>query len=129
VLVAPISGQKAFKDRIYRRMQTSRNPTLFRAFRGWRMTDLTGDMAAGLTHPALIVLEAGSMAEIDFTGAQILADVIAQCRRRKIDFAIARLESVRGQQALARFGILALLGPDHLFRSVQEAINALAPAP
>ena len=38
---------------------------------------------------------------------------------------IARLESIRAQAAFARFGISELLGPDHSFRSVEEAIQAL----
>jgi hypothetical protein len=42
-----------------------------------------------------------------------------------VDFAIARLESIRAQQAMARFGIDTVLGPDRSFRSVEEAIRAL----
>ena len=73
------------------------------------------------------MLEASSIIEIDFTAAQVLAAVIAQCQAAKVTFAIARLESVRGEQALERFGILQLLGQGHVFRSVQEAIDAILP--
>jgi sulfate permease, SulP family len=72
----------------------------------------------------LIVLEATGIVEIDFTAAQILSDIIRECRSRGVDFAIARLESLRAQDALARFGINSLLGPDRQFRSVEEAIAA-----
>ena len=72
-----------------------------------------------------VVLEASSIVEFDYTAARILADVIAQCRAANIFFAIARLESVRGQLALARFGITDLLGPGCVFQSVQEAIDHL----
>ena len=73
----------------------------------------------------LLVLEATGIVEIDYTAAQILRDVIRKCHADGIDFAVARLESIRAQAAFARFGIGELLGPDHSFRSVEEAIQAL----
>ncbi|MGB8363092.1 MAG: SulP family inorganic anion transporter [Rhizomicrobium sp.] len=79
--------------------------------------------------PRLIVLEASSIVEIDFTASQILDEIIARCRERGIVFAIARLTSLRAQQALVRFGIVEKLGPHGLFRSVDEAIHALAEQP
>jgi sulfate permease, SulP family len=44
-----------------------------------------------------------------------------------IVLAIARLESVRAQDALQRFGIMELLGENRIFHSVDEAIRTLAP--
>jgi sulfate permease, SulP family len=73
----------------------------------------------------LIVLEATGIVEIDFTAAQILRDLICRCHADGVDFAIARLESIRAQDAMARFGIIELLGSDHLFHSVEEAFQAL----
>jgi len=73
----------------------------------------------------LLVLEATGIVEIDFTAAQILRDLIRHCHADGVDFAIARLESIRAQAAMARFGINQILGPDHSFRSVEEAIRAL----
>jgi sulfate permease, SulP family len=72
----------------------------------------------------LLVLEATGIVEIDFTAAQILAEIIRECQARDIEFAIARLESLRAQDALTRFGIDALLGPGRQFRSVEEAVKA-----
>jgi SulP family sulfate permease len=72
----------------------------------------------------LIVLEATGIVEIDFTAAQVLTDLISRCQADGVDFAIARLESVRAQEAMARFGIDELLGPDHRFQSVEEAVRA-----
>jgi MFS superfamily sulfate permease-like transporter len=72
----------------------------------------------------LLVLEATGIVEIDFTAAQILAELIRSCHADGVDFAIARLESIRAQHALVRFGIDALLGPDRQFHSVEEAIQA-----
>ncbi len=74
----------------------------------------------------LVVLEASSVVEIDFTAARILKGVIAQCRARGVDFAIVRLESVRAQAALEKFDLMATLGQDRLFHSVDEATRKLA---
>jgi SulP family sulfate permease len=74
--------------------------------------------------PRLLVLEATGIVEIDFTAAQVLSDLIRRCHADGVDFAIARLESIRAQEAVARFGINALLGPDRQFRSVEEAVRA-----
>ncbi len=73
----------------------------------------------------MLVLEATGIVEIDYTAAQILRELIGRCHADGIDFAIARLESIRAQVAMTRFGISDLLGPDHSFRSVQEAIETL----
>ena len=75
----------------------------------------------------LVVLEASSVVEIDFTAARILNDVIGQCRARGVDFALVRLESVRAQAALESYGVMATLGRDRLFHSVDEATRQLAP--
>jgi len=75
----------------------------------------------------LVVLEASSIVEIDFTAARIFGGVIAQCRAQGVDFALVRLESVRAQAALENFGVMATLGQDHLFHSVDEATRKLAP--
>jgi MFS superfamily sulfate permease-like transporter len=75
----------------------------------------------------LAVLEAGGIVEIDFTAARILRQVIERSREMGVDFAIARLESVRAQQSLTRFGVIAALGEGRIFHSVDEATRALAP--
>lgn len=75
----------------------------------------------------LVVLEASAIPEIDFTAAQALRGLIRRCRKDHIDFAIARLESVRAQEAAKRFRILDALGPGRVFHSVDEAMRALGP--
>jgi MFS superfamily sulfate permease-like transporter len=77
----------------------------------------------------LIVLEATGILEIDFTAAGVLNDLIAKCHAENIDFAIARLESIRAQQAIAQFGIDQSLGPNRIFHSVAEALEKLLKAP
>jgi SulP family sulfate permease len=74
----------------------------------------------------LIVIEANALVEIDYTGATVLADLVHRLRNGGFDVAVARLESLRAQQSFERLGLFTLLGSDHVFRSVQEAIDALA---
>jgi SulP family sulfate permease len=76
----------------------------------------------------LVVLEASSLVDVDFTAAGILIDLIDWCEKSGRTLAVARLESLRGQQAFERLGISARLGPQRLFRSVQDAVDALYPA-
>ena len=75
----------------------------------------------------LVVLEASSIVEIDFTAGEALAEAIRRTGDRGIVFAIARLESLRAQKTLQRLGIVDLVRPDRVFHSVQEAIDKLVP--
>jgi MFS superfamily sulfate permease-like transporter len=75
----------------------------------------------------LFVLEATGIVQIDYTAAQVLIAVIRECHEQDIVFAIARLESVRAQDALTRFHIHDVLQPDRIFRSVEEAVRTLGP--
>ena len=75
----------------------------------------------------LVVLEASNIVEIDYTAAQALVDTVAHCRDKGVVFAIARMESLRAQAALKRFGIADLVGPQRIFHSVDDAIKSLGP--
>jgi len=86
--------------------------------------DILEALKSSPQQPRLLVLEATGIVEIDFTAAQVLSDLIRRCHADGVDFAIARLESIRAQEAVARFGINALLGPDRQFHSVEEAVRA-----
>jgi sulfate permease, SulP family len=86
--------------------------------------DMLNALRSSASRTRLIVLEATGILDIDFTAAQILSDLIRRCHADGIAFTIARLESIRAQDAVARFGIENVLGPDHVFRSVEEAIRA-----
>jgi sulfate permease, SulP family len=77
--------------------------------------------------PRLLVLEASGMLEIDFTAAQNLRDLFRECRTQGVTVAVARLESLRAQDAFERFGLFDALPRDHVFHSVDQAICALAP--
>jgi sulfate permease, SulP family len=78
--------------------------------------------------PKLLVIEAASAAEIDFTAAQLLLELFTQCRDQGINVAVARLESLRAQNAFERFGLYDALPRDHVFQSVDEAVRALSAA-
>ena len=81
----------------------------------------------------LIVLEASSIAAIDYTAAKALAGAIVGCHEKGVDFALARLESVRARAALTAYGLLDALarpgvaGAERLFHSVDDATRRLAP--
>jgi sulfate permease, SulP family len=73
-----------------------------------------------------IVLEASSIIEVDFSGAQILVELIRSLNARSVEFYVARLESLRAQESFERFGILALLGEQRIFHSVDDAIRHIS---
>lgn len=76
----------------------------------------------------LIVIEANAIVEIDYTAGKILGEQIQALKGAGVQVAVARLESVRAQESFARQGLESLIGKDHLFHSVEEAIEALGPA-
>ena len=71
----------------------------------------------------LVVIEANGIIDIDYTGAQVLLQLIDDLRKQKIDVALARLESQQAQNSAARTGLIAALGADHVFRSVEDAVR------
>jgi MFS superfamily sulfate permease-like transporter len=78
------------------------------------------------SNPKLVVLEASGMVEIDFTAAQVLLDLFRECREDGVTVAVARLESVRAQDAFERFKLYDALPREHVFHSVDEAVQKLA---
>ncbi|MDA8290799.1 MAG: SulP family inorganic anion transporter [Actinomycetota bacterium] len=72
----------------------------------------------------LVVLDTIGMSDLDFTGARALGDALADLERDHVVFAIARAgEHV--ETALRRSGLLARIGAEHLYPSVDEAVTAL----
>jgi MFS superfamily sulfate permease-like transporter len=70
-----------------------------------------------------VVLEASSIVELDFSGAQALRDLIQHCKNQGVVFYVARLESLRAQQAFQTFGILPLLAHGKTFATVADAVR------
>jgi MFS superfamily sulfate permease-like transporter len=82
------------------------------------------DAIATMREPCrLVVIEANGVINFDFTGSDILQQVVSELRRRGIDVAMARLESEHAQRAAERTGLVAELGTNHLYRSVEDAIQ------
>jgi len=90
--------------------------------------DMLNASRSSASRTRLIVLEATGILDIDFTGAQMLNDVIRRYQADGITFTIARLESIRAQDAATRFRIEEVLGPGRIFRSVDQAIRAFGSA-
>jgi MFS superfamily sulfate permease-like transporter len=84
-------------------------------------------LSAASTPVRLLVIEASGMIDIDYTGSQILQQTIATLRSRSIEVAIARLSDTRAQEEASRTGLIAALGPERVFKSVEEAVRRLGP--
>ena len=73
----------------------------------------------------LLVIEASGMIDIDYTGSQILQQTIATLRSRSIEVAIARLSDRQAQVEASRTGLIAALGPERVFKSVEDAVRRI----
>ena len=75
-----------------------------------------------------VIVDAGGISDIDFTGLQALRDLTAELRQRGVSIEIARASHLVHHD-LKHGALLAQLGADHLFASVQDAVNAVARRP
>jgi len=73
----------------------------------------------------LLVIEGSGIIEIDYTGAQILQQAIADLRERGIEVALARLSDTRAQASARHTGLVEALGKGKIFKSVEEAVRAI----
>jgi sulfate permease, SulP family len=74
----------------------------------------------------VLVLDADAMSDIDYTGTRTLRALLDELKRAGVVVGVAR--AVGGApQNLARSGLRDSIGPDHLFATVDEAVNALHP--
>lgn len=90
----------------------------------YQLSELMRAPAAKGAKCLLVAIKANGIVDIDFTGAQEFRQVIDDMRDRKIDVALARLESERANDTTRRTGLFDTLGRDHLFRSVEDAAGA-----
>jgi SulP family sulfate permease len=86
-------------------------------------TDLTAAVDHAGHSLGLLVLDAMGMTDLDYTGARALRHVLDQLDHSGVSFAMARINSTV-RAGLARSGLLARIGEDHLFAFVGEAVNA-----
>jgi len=74
----------------------------------------------------LLVIEANGMIDIDYTGSQVLRRAIAQWQDAGIVVAMARLSVGRARAQALRTGLIEAIGPERVFMSVEEAVQALS---
>ncbi len=77
--------------------------------------------------PHAVILAAGASDSLDITSAEVLEELITTLRSAGIDFALADLR-LPVVQVARRSGLLAVVGEDRVFRTVQQAVEALRPA-
>jgi len=89
----------------------------------------TIDAAVAAKRPPvkLLVIEASGIIDIDYTGAKILQEAIADLKAAGIDVAIARLSEKRAQDQAGSSGLVEVIGADHVFLSVEDAVRKLGP--
>jgi len=88
-----------------------------------RLIEKVNESGSARTH--FVVLDASGVAAIDYTGAQVLGELITRLRKRGIEVAIARLSSPQAQSDAARSGLMATLGKQFVFHSVEDAVRKL----
>ena len=75
----------------------------------------------------VVVVDASKVIYIDYTGTRAIRRLFREFIARGMTVAIARLSDRRSQTAVRRSGIVAAIGPDRVFKSVQDAVVALGP--
>ncbi|MGZ4370779.1 MAG: SulP family inorganic anion transporter [Solirubrobacteraceae bacterium] len=76
--------------------------------------------------PRWFVLDAASIDDLDYTGGNALAELVDHLAERGVGFAVAEARA-QVKQELDLFGVTAKIGEDHVFATVQDAIEALSP--
>ena len=84
------------------------------------------DAALARTDLKLVVIDASAVSDIDYTGAQIVSQTIRNLQLAGMTVALARLSAERAERQAERTGLLDAVGGDHVFRSVEDAVRALA---
>ena len=71
-----------------------------------------------------VVIEATGVIGVDVTGARVFSETLAGLRGQGVELELARLENDRAAAEAARTGLIAAFGAGHVFRSVEEAVQA-----
>ena len=83
-------------------------------------------IAEAPTPPTVVVLDADAVSDIDYTATRTLGALLDELERAHVTFAVAR--AVGGApQNLARSGLRDRIGRDHVFATVDAAVNAFHP--
>jgi high affinity sulfate transporter 1 len=86
-----------------------------------RVMDILDSAAAPLR---VFVLDANGISDIDYTGAGALGEVAAELKRRQVALGVARASHLV-HRCLKHSALLQYIGSDHLFSTVEEAVEAL----
>lgn len=89
-------------------------------------TELKSAIARQRLPVNLLIIEANGIIDIDYTGSQVLLRAITELVAADIVVAIARLSVGRAQAQARRTGLIEAIGPDRVFKSVEEAVLKLA---
>jgi sulfate permease, SulP family len=88
-----------------------------------RFADEVRGLAEGAEPPRWLVLDLGALDDIDYTGGQMLAELVEELQKRKIVVAVAEpSESV--QRELDTFGITERIGRERVYTTVGDARDA-----
>lgn len=87
-------------------------------------TEVSAALASSGDSIGWVVLDAIGMSDIDFTGCRAIADLLDRLSSEQIHFAMARVGE-RVLESLERFGILARIGNDRIYPSVERAVDAV----
>ena len=79
--------------------------------------------AAGST-PRAVILDLGANSELDITSSERLQELIDTLRQAGIDLALAEVRQPVVETA-RRTGLLSTIGDDHLYLTIDEAVDAL----
>jgi sulfate permease, SulP family len=74
----------------------------------------------------LLIIEASGIIDIDYRGSHILQRAVAELRAKDISVSLARLLDVRAQIQARRTGLIEAIGAEHVFMSVDEAVQSFA---
>ncbi len=80
------------------------------------------DLAMSDPRPQRIVIEAGAISDIDFTGSAQLAETRERLMELGVTLELCRLQDPVRRQ-LRHDGLLAAIGPDHVFDQIDDAVD------
>lgn len=89
-----------------------------------RVRHLVAAAATPVNPVRAVIVDADGISDIDYTGLQALRDLATELRQRGVSIEIARASRLVHHD-LKHGALLAQLGADHLFASVQDAVNAV----
>jgi sulfate permease, SulP family len=81
-------------------------------------------VGAAERRPHAVILDAGSNSNLDITSAEKLDQLVSSLRAADVDFALAEVRRPV-IDAARRSGVLDTIGQDHLFHTIDEAVEEL----